>query len=520
MDCVIGIDIGTTNIKAAAYSLKGKQLAFASQKMQVTHPQPGYSEHDPQEIWDKVTLCLKKILAQEEVGKVCALGVASFAEAGLPLGADGKPLYNIIAWYDQRTGPQAKQCADKIGTEKIYYITGHMLHRKFGLNKILWLKDNHPEIFEKTHVWLSMADYILYRLTGEYVSDYSLATKTLAFDVNTLQWSEEILTKVGVPKEIFPPVYPGGTVIGTVNSKAAAETGLSINTPVVTGGHDHACAAIGINIFESGVILDSMGTAEATIIAVEEPRLTKEAYNLRLCIYPHCGKALYRIMTSIHACGRSVEWFLSCFGDYLQKIPGGKSNPYDKLMEAAASAPIGADGLLYIPHIRGVLGYPAASGGFLGIKDTHRFEDFSRALIEGLCYEMKDRLETTEEYYNTSYKTVRIVGGAAKSDFWMQTKATLSGRLVEIPENEEATSQGAALLAALGTKLFTDVKEAASCFYRVKARFEPEKNLSSVVEKNYLRYKKAADFMKNWMGPVRDREKGSRENHKKKDNII
>ena len=486
---IIGIDIGTTNIKAAVYDLSGERVAMASRRMVTHHPRPDYGEYQAEEIWNSVAACLQEIMQQVGDGEVLGIGIASMAEAGVPLDKTGKPTYPIIAWFDPRTVPQADWLAQEVGEDTIYQITGQYHHSKYGLNKLLWIRDNSPESYQATVKWLSMEDYIIYRLSGEFATDYSIASRTLAFDITKRDWSDKILDKAAIPVELMPKVYPGGTMVGKVSRAAAAQSGLKVGIPVVTGGQDHACAAMGVKIFEPGTILDSMGTAESTMIAVAEPCLNQAAYRKRLCMYPHCGTTLYRVITSIQACGGSIEWFMERFGQDLQRQAYSQQrDPYDLLMEEAAKSPFGADGMFFIPHIRGLLGYPSARGAFLGIKDNHGLPDFARAIIEGLAFELQDRVESCEKIFGNTYQRLKVVGGAAKSGFWMQTKADLLGRTVEVPDNDEAASFGAALLAALGTNTFCNEKEAAEHFYRAKAVYYPDPARQQSRDQKYRQY--------------------------------
>jgi xylulokinase len=486
---ILGIDIGTTNTKVAAFNLQGRCVAGASRKTNTYHPVPEFSEHDPEEIWLNVTSCIREVLPKLSTGKVIGIGVTSFGEAGVPLGTDGKPLYNMIAWHDQRTRPQVEYLDEILGKEKIYNITGQFLSSKFGITKMLWIKENHPVLFEKCRKWLSMEDYIIYRLTGEFATDYSIAARTLIFDINRLDWSDEILNKIGISGELLPQVFSGATVVGQVTAEVGEATGLTKGIPVVTGGHDHSCAAIGVKVFEPGTILDSMGTAESTVNAVAQPLLTRKSFRKRISIYPHCGKPLYRGLTSIQSCGAAIEWYLSNFGKELGDcVRLGPEDRYELLMKTAQAAPPGAMGLHFIPHLRGMLGYSHVHGAFLGLSDVHGFGEFARAIIEGNCFDVRDRLESCESIFSYTYSTIRVVGGASKSEFWMQAKADILGRVVEIPDNQDAAGFGAALMTAVGIGVYQNEREAAENMYRTKKYYYPRADMKKIVDHKYQQF--------------------------------
>jgi xylulokinase len=296
----------------------------------------------------------------------------------------------------------------------------------------------------------------------------------------------------------MPSAYPGGTMVAKVNGKASVETGLIQGISVVTGGHDHACAAMAVKAFEQGVMLDSMGTAESTMIAVKEPKLSHDSYMKALCMYPHCGQNKYRVMTSIQACGASIEWLLSRFGgDVRQRSVATNRNVYDMLMEDETQNSLpGASGLFFIPQIRGALGNPNARGAFIGIKDSHNMGDFVRAIMEGLSFELRSRVDDLQDIFGTTFTTIRSVGGITRSNLWMQVKADILGCAVEIPNEEEAASFGAALLAAMGAGIFKDEVEAANHLYRHKSTYYPSGERLNL-NKRYELYKQAVLALMN-----------------------
>lgn len=508
MEYIVGLDVGTTNIKAAAYDLSGNLFAFAARKTVTHHPRPEWSEYDPEEIWGSVASCLREISAKTGAGNIKAIGVASMAEAGVPLNRRGKPVHPVIAWFDLRSEYLADELADRLdaggpqkppagqkaedsvrrGKETLYSITGQFVSGKFGISKILWIARNHPEAFESVSKWLSVSDYILYRLSGEYATDYSLASRTAAFDITGLEWSRRILEAAGLSKDIMPGAYPGGTVIGHTSRVCCGETGINRGVPVVTGGHDHACAAVAMSIFEPGVLLDSMGTAEATIAAVERPVLTKEAYESGICVYPHCGKRLYRAITSIQACGALVEWFIAKFGNGFGKgAMTASADVYEHFFALAQKAGSDAAGIYFIPYLRGLMEQPSARGAFIGVRDRHGAGDFAHALIEGAAFELKRRIQTCEKLFGGDYGIVRIVGGAARSEYWMELKTNVLGKVVQVPENNEATCCGAALLGGMGAGLVEREGDLRR-FNRVKRERRPDALEKELLGEKYLRY--------------------------------
>lgn len=476
MDCYVGIDVGTTNTKAAAYSLDGTLLAYRSEPTKTSRPAPEMSEFNPADIWNGVSNCLKAITREISPNKIKTIGISSMAETGLPLDINGEALYPFIAWYDHRSVKQSIELENRIGRKRIYSITGQVPSGKYGICKLLWIKDNLPGIFDRTAHWLSVEDWIIYRLTGVFATDYSIAARTMAFDIRRMTWSREILSASEIPSSIFPQAYPGGTAVGRVSAGIAEELGLNSGITVVTGGHDHACASIGINILEDGAVLDSMGTAEVAMIAV--PGILPEdwAYARYYSIYPHCGSKMYRVLSSNQSCGISIDWYLGTIGrDILIEAERTGRSRYDIMFERAEREVSHIGGLYFFPFIRGSIENRSVKGAFLGITDGHRTGDFINALVEGLCRELKIQLDGYEELLLGKFGKLRVVGGLTKSDYILGKKAAISGRRVEVPVNREAACYGAAILGAVGADAIklSDL----SGIYRCGRRYEPGKGV-------------------------------------------
>lgn len=302
MNVYAGIDIGTTNIKTAVFDGNGNQLAYYSVPNKIVHPLETWSEFDPAEVWKAVKICLKEVREQlEEDMRISSIGVSSLGESGVLLDKEGNALTNFIAWYDRRSKEEFCSLLYRIDSKKFFQITGQIPSEKYGLSKLMWQKKYAPMQYEKAKHWLSMEDYVLFCLTGRYATDYSMAARTMAFDIRKLQWSQEITQAADIDIELFPPAYPGGTVIGEILPDVAEQTGMDNGIRVCTGGHDHACAAVAVNIFEEGVVLDSMGTAEVSMVSADTIPEYDSTEFLKLferhySIYPHCGPRLYRIL--------------------------------------------------------------------------------------------------------------------------------------------------------------------------------------------------------------------------------
>jgi xylulokinase len=451
-ECLLGIDVGTTNTKAAAYDKKGRLLKKASVPS-LQHQDKDGLFYLPEELWQGVCSCVRTVLSELKDPSVLSVGISSFGEAGVPLDKNEEALYPIIVWHDPRSQKQAGDLEKRLTREKIYSITGQVSSSKFGITKLLWILENIPGVREKMTIWLSMSDYINFRLSGEKKTDYSLASRTMAFDIHKKAWSGEILRGTGITAEMFPEPLSAATLMGRVSAGAAAATGLPEGCPVSIGGHDHACTGVAAGVVEDGVVLDSMGTAEAIMMAFDEPRLTGECLAQFISFYPHCGKKLYRAISGYQGCGASLEWFAAFLGGGIKHRADAAELPLFQWLDTLAGAEQSTD-LLYLPHINGCDESPSMGGAFMYLKKEHQLRDFMQAILEGTSLEMAFMLERFAAL-GPAPKKLRVAGGGAKSVPWMEIKSRISGHVVEVVPCEDAAIQGAAILGAVAAGLMT-----------------------------------------------------------------
>ena len=485
--CLIGIDMGSTNTKAIAVDPQGQTLAYASRQTKTYSSRPGFYEYDLEQMWESASACLKDVVAQLSDMEVCAIGVSSLGETGALIDTEGRPLHRAIAWFDQRATTQAARLEGLIPQREIYRISGQFISPKFGACKLMWLLDEAPDLLDRAARFMSVEDYILNRLSGACATDYSIAARTLCFDRRTLSWSGEVLLALKLPAELFPHASPGGTVVGTLLPETATRCGLPAGIPVCTGGHDHACALVSSGAYARDAILDSTGTAETTICAIDAPVEDETGFENSVCISPHFGKRLYRAIMSSQACGASIEWFLRTFG-----APRSAGNVYAALFEEAASVDP-ADVPLYVPYLRGLQENPGASGAFMGLRDGHSRAHMARAVAEGICFAIRDRLEHYEAAAGRHYDTVLAVGGLAQSAWFMGLKADIMNRHMEIPACTEAAALGAAQLAGIAVGLLNEADTATAPV----GTFGPSAVESARYDEKFAAYRRAARFMTN-----------------------
>ena len=484
MEYLIGIDMGTTNMKAIVFDTTGAAAAQASAPTPTQYTDGGGAIYDPDEEWRIVCSLLSRCAEQLEIERgagerthIRGIAVTGMGEAGVPLDENGRPLYPVIAWFDPRTRECAEALRENPGDEQILRITGLKNQYIFTANKLLWLRNHEPDVIRSMNKWHCMPDFISFKLTGQSAIDYSLACRTMLFDLESGGWSDEILDAIGIRKSALPDPVPSGTLIGTLSSKASEETGLPEGIGVYAGGHDHICGALACGVWDSGSALDSSGTAEEVLTATLDMELMrqfgKNGYN---CGY-HVRSGSYYIAGGIPASGASVDWAERTFPD-----------------QDAAPSPF-ANGLFFLPHLRGSSS-PERSrlscGSFLGLRDYHTQADLRQAVCEGVCYEMRQLMEQLGRP-----ERVVSIGGGTKNSAWLQTKANILGCCIEVPHVQESTALGAALLAGIGAGIYADAKDAFRAAYRIGRKVYPDPELKEGYDRGFEVFRKIAPAVRD-----------------------
>jgi len=486
---IIGVDVGTTNLKAAAFSRDGQQLAIAMLPTPSVRTPEGGAEYDPEAIWQGVASCLAQVRTQLPAVKVDGIGLASMAEAGVLVDEAGRPVYPAIAWFDPRTKPQAAALARDPGVEALYLRTGLFAMPKHGLAKLLWLKEHRSAQYERGVAWLSMAEWIALKLTGRQAACPTLAARTLAMDLTTRQWAPELVALTG---PIFPALQAEGTPLGDgLTAEAAAATGLPAGTPVALAGHDHPAAALAAGITGPGQMLDSTGTAEAVIGAVAGPILTKQALASQISQGPLPVPGLYGLQAGASASGGSVEWLRS------EVLDGADYPTLIRLASAEGEEP---SGVLFLPHLAGggpPAVDPASRGAFLGLTYGASRARMVRAVLEGTCFELRRMVDAMEALVGMPYQQVVVTGGHVHNPVWMQLKADILGRPLLAPDVSEATLLGAALLGGVAAGVYADPQEAAQAARHSGRVTEPDPRRAEAYNRWYEVYRQVYPSLQN-----------------------
>ncbi|RJS93935.1 xylulokinase [Candidatus Bathyarchaeota archaeon] len=488
---LIGVDLGTSACKTVIFSLEGKKISDAQREYPIYHPKPTWAEQKPLEWWkaavETIRESIKKAGIKED--EIVGVSVDSQREAVVPISKEGKELYNSIIWLDGRTRLQAERIKNAMSEEEILSITGSGINLVFSASKILWLKEKEPRVFEKTKVFLCAKDYIVYKLTGQPATDYSMASRTLLFDIKKRRWSEEICSAIGISIDKLPPVKESIAIIGEATSEASKETLLPRGVPVVNGGGDRPCECLGAGAVHEGQVNIGTGTGTAVEVPLTTPRIDEKA---RIPCCCHVIPDTWEYEAIIATTGASLRWFRDQFGtDEKAEAERTGRSPYDILVEEASHIKPGSDGLLFYPYLTGAYSpkfNEKVRGVFFGVSVSHTKAHFIRAILEGIAFQYFETFKILEDL-GVKIETASMVGGETRSETWNQIKADITGIEIRIPEVDDAAALGAALLAGTGTGEYSSLRKAAEETVRVKKIYKPKADSRKAYLEAYKRYR-------------------------------
>lgn len=496
MDYLAGIDLGSTSLKCVIYDLSGNVVASGTRPTQQYHPYPDHPEWtvwQPEQIWGGTAAAIKEAVARlNDPRQIKAVAVTGMGMDGLPIDEQGNWLYPFISWHDPRTEPQLNWWEEHIGAGASFRIGGNTLWRFSTALRLLWMAEHEPDILARTNKWLLIEDFLNFMLCGVLATDYTMASCTLLFDQNKRDWSKEILNLAGIERRLLCNAHPSGTFLGEVKAKASAATGLAEGTPVVLGGHDYLCGALPVGAFTPGVVLDVTGTWEIVLAAIPEPVLTPYVQKLGVTVETHVSRDTYAVWGGAVA-SDMLEWYRKEYGlEAQQRAEKEGGVDWDFLMAEASTSPPGARGAMFLPHMSAA-GCPVVDarslGAFVGLSNFVRSPDMLRAIVEGLDYQVLDIVTALRSGLGIDPDRLVAVGGATRNQFWMQNKADVVGLPIEVPEVEEATPLGAAILAGIGIDLYQDEQDAFERVYKPGITYQPDPKQASKYAEWYQIYK-------------------------------
>jgi xylulokinase len=476
MDYLLGIDLGSTTLKAVLYDTAGNLVARACRPTERCHPDPAHPEWTvwmPEQIWGGVAHAVREAVgAVDDRRQIRAVAVTGMGMDGLPVDAAGQPLYPMISWLDPRTGPQYRWWLEHVGADRTFAVGGNPVWPINSALRMRWIAENEPAVFGRAAKWLLIEDFVNFMLCARQATDHSMASCTMLFDQRSRAWSEELIRLAGLPGGLLCESLPSATPLGHVTREAAQATDLSEGTPVILGGHDHLCGALPVGAFRPGVVLDVTGTWESVIASTAEPVLDPGMREMGLTVQSHVARGRWATWGGAVA-AEMLEWYRR------QYCP---ADAWEPLIAAAAAAPAGCHGAMFLPHMSAA-GCPVVDarslGALVGLNPAVTSADVLRALFEGLDYQFRDIVAAMESRIGTHFERVVVVGGATRNDFWMQNKADVLGRPVEVAAVEEATPLGAAILAGIGVGIYANEDEAYERVRRPGRMFQPEPQRSA-----------------------------------------
>ena len=486
---LVGLDVGTTGCKAVVFDPEGNILGYGFQEYGIICDEPGMAEQNAEYVWQLTCQVVKKALTESGAKNVKALSLSVQGDAIIPVDKEWNAVYPAILGMDYRSTAEAQKCEELFGARALFDLTGMRSHPINSVVKMLWLKEKRAEYYAKAWKLTTYADFILGKLGAEPMIDYTMASRTMAFDLNKRAWSPQILTGLGIDPALLSEAKPSGVIAGNVSKKAAEDTGLPEGTLLVTGGHDQPCGALGAGVIREGIGVASTGTAEVLSTAFTQPALNDAMYEGFYPCYLHTKQGMYFTFALNHIGGLLLQWYRdNLAGIEVQEAKQQERDVYDHIL---SKVPEGPSQIMVLPHFNGS-GTPwcdmSSKGAIVGLTLSSTRHEIARAILESQTYELKINIETLEQA-GVNIEELVAVGGGAKSLLWLQIKANILGRPVKTLKVREAACLGAAILAGAASGVYGSVNEGVSQTVRSEETFSPDQALSEQYTQQFLAYK-------------------------------
>lgn len=483
---LLGIDIGTSACKVAVFDEDGGVLAQANKPYQVYYPQAGWAEQDADEWWDAICEGVREVLAADGVDAelIRGIGVDGQSWSAIPVDRAGNALCRTPIWMDTRARDICDRVKAELGTQTIFGVAGNDFLPSYVTPKLLWFREEKPEIFEKAYKFLQSNSYIVMKLTGVMSQDYSQCYGIHFFDMHNLSYDEELARRMGLSPDLFPELYPCDGVVGTVTREAAALTGLKAGTPVVAGGLDAACGALGAGVFKAGQTQEQGGQAGGMSICTDQA-LAHE----KLILGTHVVPGLWLLQGGTVGGGGTLKWFR-------QELGRGMS--FDELTREAECVSPGSDGVVFLPYMAGErspIWNPDAKGVFYGLSFDKTRGHMIRAILEGVAFSLEHNLRVAGET-GIKVDVLNAMGGASNSVLWTQIKADVTGKTIQVPASDTATTLGASLLAGVGCGVYSGYEEAVNRTIAITRVQEPDPRHKEIYERCMELYLKLYENLK------------------------
>lgn len=490
-EAFLGIDVGTSSVKAVLISPGGKAIATASSPLTVNVPAPGWSEQNPTDWWDATVKAVREAVSSVDNVTVRGIGLSGQMHSLVALDKSGAPVRPAILWNDVRTTEQCAYIRERIGDSRLRDLCGNPALEGFTATKLLWMREHEPESFSRISTALLPKDYVRFRMTEELATDPSDAAATLLFDVKRAEWSDEMLRLLSLDRSFLPPVVGSSEIAGRLHAEAADSLGVPVGTPVVGGGADNACAATGAGVVSSGDLLVSSGTSGTVVAPVSEPLVDS---GMRIHSMNHVERDTWYLMGVVLSAGAALAW-------WRETAAGGNANPsFDQLVTEAEAVEPGSDGLTFLPYLTGERTPHAdanARGVFAGMHAGHTRSHMTRSVLEGVSFALLDSLNLIRDL-GVSPKSAVAVGGGAQSPVWLQMQADVLGVSMQTVGPTEGAPLGAAMLAAVGAGEFGSVSEAGDAWLESTGAVDPNLATADRYKDAYGRYRSLYASLMGW----------------------
>ncbi len=484
---LLGIDIGTSACKVAVFDQSGKVMAQSNQPYQVYYPESGWVEQDADEWWHAICDGIREVLSQDGIRaeQICGIGVDGQSWSAIPVDRDGNALCRTPIWMDTRARHICDRVKNEIGTEEIFKVAGNDFLPSYTTPKMLWFKEERPEIFHHTYQFLQSNSYIVYKLTGIMSQDLSQGYGIHFFDMNRLTYHEELAARLGLSVDLVPKLYRCDEIVGKVTKKAAELTGLEEGIPVVAGGLDAACGTLGAGVYRVGQTQEQGGQAGGMSICTD-----KALAHQKLILSPHVIPGLWLLQGGTVGGGGTLKWFQQEFGQGLS---------FNDLTAEASKVPAGSDGVTFLPYMAGErspIWNPDAKGVFYGLSFDKTRGHVIRSILEGVAFSLEHNLRTAAET-GIEIGTLNAMGGASNSVLWTQIKADVTGKTIQVPTSDTATTLGAALLAGVGCGMYRNYEEAVSQTIVITRTQEPDMEAHEMYQRSMKLYLQLSEDLQN-----------------------
>lgn len=504
MKYLIGVDLGTSGTKTVLFDENGKTVASVTEEYPLYQPRNGWAEQDPADWWNAAAATIKTVVTQSGVSpdSIAGVGISGQMHGLVMLDGQGEVLRRSIIWCDGRTTKQCAEITEKVGAARLIEITANPALTGFTAGKILWVRENEPEIYKNCRHILLPKDYIRYKLTGVYATEVSDASGMNLLDVPNRRWSEEVLDRLGIDGSLLAKVYESCDVTGGITAKAAAITGLREGTPVVGGAGDNAAAAVGTGVVETGKAFTTIGTSGVIFAHADKVSIDPAG---RVHTFCAAVPGAWTVMSCTLAAGLSLKWFRDTFcAAEMQTAAGMDTDPYVLMDKQAARVPIGANRLLYLPYLMGerspILD-EHSRGVFFGLSAIHTRADMLRAVMEGVVYSQRECLDVLREM-GIAPQEMLACGGGGSSPLWRQMLADVYGCPVTTVSSKEGPALGAAILAGTGAGVYQSVEDGCRKVIQANPPQNPDSGDSAKYEPYYKLYRSLYPALKESFGTL------------------